>query len=32
MKQAHYLFTPPEETLRFSEDVFQEDAIIDPSP
>ena len=31
MKQAHHLFTRPEEPLRFSEDAFQQDAIVEPS-
>jgi hypothetical protein len=32
MKQAHHFFTRPKETLRFSKNIFQEHAVIKPSP
>jgi hypothetical protein len=32
MKQAHHLFARPEETLGFSKNIFQQDAIIELSP
>jgi hypothetical protein len=32
VKQAHHFFTGPKETLRFSENIFQQHAVIEPSP
>jgi hypothetical protein len=32
MKQAHHFFAWPEESLGFSKNIFQQDAIKEPSP
>src|SRR6266566_5348214 len=32
MKQAHHFFARPKETLRLSENIFQQHAVIEPSP
>jgi hypothetical protein len=32
MKQAHYFFPWPKKILCFSENIFQQDAIVEPSP